>query len=116
MKIEARRQLYAWLLLSVFVPMMAIASLHIHPNYNEEASTICLSCIHHQAHAGHLIKATGHLHDCVLCQLLTYSFLVSTPLLLHLFIPYYNRYFPFDIWGITSSYCGTLGSRAPPSE
>ena len=115
MKIEARRHLYAWLLLSVFVPMMAIASLHIHPNYNEEASTICLSCIHHQAHAGHLIKATGHLHDCVLCQFLTLTYVSAAVVAVaFIFHAVWILHAPHQRFVCCSSWCNIV-TRGPPA-
>lgn len=115
MKIERKRQLYAWLLLSVFVPMMAVAALHVH-DYGNTPDTECSACVHHQAHAGHLISAPGHIHDCVLCQLMSTAFLVATfallPILVtqqHVLIPSLGAQLP----------CSTIqvhGSRAPPTE
>lgn len=55
----------AWLLLSVFIPMVLLSSLHVHPELagNNEP---CHECIDHTVHNGHItaIKATV---DCPLC-------------------------------------------------
>lgn len=77
MKKELKRQLYAWLLLSVFVPMTALAALHVH-NDGNDVTTVCSACINHQAHAGHLTAGIDNIHDCVLCQFLNLSFVAAT--------------------------------------
>jgi hypothetical protein len=68
-------RLSAWLLLSVFVPMLLLSSLHIH----EEApvGNGCAECVNHIPHHGHLSLDTIHLNDCVLCQFATLPFLMA---------------------------------------
>ena len=72
---KMKRRISAWLLLSVFLPMLLISSLHIH----EEApvSNDCYECVNHIPHQGHLSLNTIHLNDCVLCQLATLPFLMA---------------------------------------
>ena len=77
MKKELKRQLYAWLLLSVFVPMTALSVLHIH-EVDSDATAVCNACINHQSHAGHLTAGFDNIHDCVLCQFLCLSFIAAT--------------------------------------
>lgn len=113
MKIELKRQLYAWLLLSVFVPMMAVAALHVHDDYND-ALTTCSECVHHQAHHGHLSGAAGHMHECVLCQLLHVSFLVATFGLLHVLTAVHRCGNARPIEFVKTYAGGAFGSRAPP--
>ena len=87
MKNELKRQVYSWLLLSVFVPMMALAALHVHEDFNDPEIS-CQACVNHQSHAGHLINALSHLHDCVLCQLHSISFLLASFAVLPILIQY----------------------------
>lgn len=80
MKKELRRQLYAWLLLSVFVPMTALSALHVH-KVDSDVTAVCSACINHQSHAGHLSAGFDNIHDCVLCQFLSLSFVAATGVL-----------------------------------
>ena len=114
MKIELKRQLFAWLLLSVFVPMMAVAALHVHEE-DSSAETACLACVNHQAHPGHLSNASGHLHDCVLCQLLHTSLLVASFVLLHLLSPTRCSLCSRYVADVNTFNNGAYGSRAPPA-
>ena len=72
---RTRRRISAWLLLSVFLPMLLLSSLHVH----EEApiGSGCSECVNHIPHHGHLSLNTIHLNDCVLCQFATLPFLMS---------------------------------------
>ena len=70
-ELKRRRQLFARILLSVFVPMMMLSAVHVH----EDASAPeCEQCAHHVSHAGHLSAADSHTYNCVLCQFLTLPF------------------------------------------
>ena len=70
-ELKRRRQLFARILLSVFVPMMMLSAVHVH----EEASHFeCEQCAQHISHAGHLSAASSHDYNCVLCQFLTLPF------------------------------------------
>ena len=69
--LKRRRQLFARILLSVFVPMMMLSAVHVH----EEASSLeCEQCAQHVSHAGHLSAGSSHTYNCVLCQFLTLPF------------------------------------------
>ena len=112
MKIELKRQLYAWLLLAVFVPTMVAAALHFHP-----AAVLvdeCSACVHHQPHAGHLLSGSASAHDCVLCQLLGSSFIVATTSLLALLLPCDRHVQPCFAEQLPSRAALVHGSRAPP--
>ena len=74
---ETRRRQASWLLLLVFVPMLVLSSLHIHA-YQYAVHTECAECVNHHPHAGHVAAATPSLHDCVLCQFLTLTYLAAT--------------------------------------
>ena len=96
MKTGQKRTIISWLLLSVFVPMMVLSALHVHESDSSILSE-CSACVHHQAHPGHLTADIGHLHDCVLCQLMASTFLVASTTLLfvltfpcHVLLPSYE--------------------------
>lgn len=70
-----KRRLTAWLLLSVFVPMMVMTVLHSHES---SASVVaCADCDHHVAHPGHFNIMGDHDCDCVLCQFTSIVFIGS---------------------------------------
>ena len=80
-----KRHFASWVLLAVFVPMLLFSSLHIHESAVEEIS--CTDCVHHVCH-GHIAQQAAHLHECVLCQFLTLTFVAA---LIHLFYYYQPR-------------------------
>jgi len=55
----------SWLLLSVFVPMVLLSSMHVHQPI-ASAHDDCEMCLEHQVHA-HLDALTAHI-DCFLCH------------------------------------------------
>ena len=55
----------AWILLSVFLPMVLISSLHIHADYLSGTET-CHDCMEHMVHNGHITDANSEV-DCPLC-------------------------------------------------
>ena len=75
MNVPAKRQISAWLLLSVYLPMLLLSSLHIHDSGVEREAT-CHECVQHQCH-GHLSQFSGDLHQCVLCQILTLTYVAT---------------------------------------
>lgn len=73
--LEMKRRLAAWLLLSVFVPMMVMAVLHSHESSSGVVS--CADCDHHVAHSGHINILGNHDCNCLLCQFTSIVFLGS---------------------------------------
>lgn len=73
-----RRQFHAWILLGVFLPMLMIASVHVHTQY-EDLSLSCTDCVHHVHHDGHIAASTLSLDHCVLCHFLAFHYLEATP-------------------------------------
>jgi len=55
----------AWVLLSVFVPMVLLSSLHVHPELLQHSKP-CHECLEHTVHNGH-ITAVDATIDCPLC-------------------------------------------------
>ena len=110
--VKKKRHIASWMLLAVFVPMLILSSVHIHPT----ATLIdddCSECTHHQCH-GHLGVLTTTMHDCVLCQFLTLTFVAAAVFAVVLFnkvcrihIALRQQIILHDVWGITSL-------RAPP--
>lgn len=74
---ELRKRINAWILLGLFIPLMMTASLHRHEVVGEQ-ETLCESCIHHQAHSGHLASGFSCGIECIFCQFLTFSFIKAT--------------------------------------
>ncbi len=114
MKNELKRQLSAWLLLSVFIPMMVVSALHVHPSVCVDEQMLCDACIHHLPHGGHITTNAGHLNECVVCQVMTIGFLPAVGLLLtflvlQICVPYENR---SSLVVLRSG--SATGSRAPP--
>ena len=106
------RRISAWLLLSVFLPMLLLSSLHVHEN--APVSSGCSECVNHIPHHGHLSLDTIHLDDCVLCQFATLPFLVAAIV-----------FFAAVSWGfrlvlvepsarLQFTVCRHYSSRAPP--
>lgn len=71
-----KRKIASLLLLAVFLPMLLVSSLHIHPSY-ESAETECAECVNHNC-AGHITQQAIGMHQCVLCQFLTLPMLIVT--------------------------------------
>ena len=76
MKAEQRRHIFSALLLAVFLPALAIASLHRHA----EVCVLCYECQHHIAHPLHLDQPTDSAHECEFCHFLHTPFCVSVVL------------------------------------
>lgn len=73
MRIQRKRAVIAWWLLSVFVSMTLTASLHHHQSA-ASLSIDCSECEHNVHHSGHFTTGVGNLHQCVLCQFLSMPF------------------------------------------
>lgn len=76
MKRDQRRIMTARLLLTLFVGMLVVVSLHIHCEV-ALAGEECYQCVTHQPHSGHLSTAQKTLHDCLLCQMGSVTFLAA---------------------------------------
>lgn len=77
---RAKRSISAWLLLSVFLPVLLCSSLHVHDEV--PASGGCSECVNHIPHQGHLSLDTIHLNDCLLCHFLSLPFVVAVAVVL----------------------------------
>lgn len=76
MKETPRRFYSSLVLLAVFLPILLLSSLHVHPQAHQEGHH-CEECVHHQPHAGHISSMSVCSFDCVMCQFLTLPFLIA---------------------------------------
>ncbi len=74
----------AWLLLTVYLSMMAATMLHHHDEarIHTPVPTDCHDCHSRTHHSGHLAATDESVADCILCQLQQVSYLAVTPLLI----------------------------------
>lgn len=114
MNVRLKRQIAAWLLLAVYVPMLALASLHVHGAGEGYADIECDECVQHQCH-GHLIQLSGLSHVCVLCQFLTLPLVVATVAAILLYNVKHSAPFREHYAGTLSALVGIVGLRAPPA-
>lgn len=68
------------MLLAVFVPMLLLASLHVHEQ-GAAAADSCVECVEHHC-GGHFGQQTLSLHPCVLCQFLSLPVVLAATVLL----------------------------------
>lgn len=66
-----RQQLFAWIILSVYIPMVLLASLHVHSPYEYSASIDCDLCHTAVHHSGHIIASPGQHGECLSCRFLS---------------------------------------------
>ena len=68
---SGRQRLSAWILLLVYVPMVLLASLHVHSQHEFAQVVDCGLCdtaVHHQ---GHITASAQHHGECLSCRFLT---------------------------------------------
>ena len=68
--ITGRQKSVAWILLCVYVPMVLLASLHVH-TLNESVVVDCHDCHTAVHHSGHFTPSQHHHDDCLSCRFLT---------------------------------------------
>ncbi|MBR1414970.1 MAG: hypothetical protein IJ570_03800 [Prevotella sp.] len=68
------------MLLAVFVPMLLLASLHVHEQ-GAAAADSCVECVEHHC-GGHFGQQTLSMHPCVLCQFLSLPVVLAAMVLL----------------------------------
>lgn len=109
-----KRHLASWVLLAVFVPMVLLSSIHMHPSATAD-ETECTQCIQHHCH-GHLMPLTATMHACVLCQFITMSYVAAAVVLVAALSLLTSCLLPV---GSLSAVCarpwGAVGTRGPPA-
>ena len=108
-----RRQISAFFLLAVFLPMLALSSLHIH-EAPQAIDTECSDCVHHNCH-GHLTAIATWAHECVLCQFLTLPMFVAVILAVTVYINVCKKFRAQTLCICHRACCGTIVTRGPPT-
>lgn len=69
--VTRRQQWFAWMILSVYVPMVLLASLHVH-SLNEFSKAVdCYQCHTAAHHSGHITASGHHFDECLSCRFLS---------------------------------------------
>ena len=66
-----KQRLFAWILLSVYVPMVLFASLHVHSPINISNAIDCVQCHTAVHHSGHITAGKLHVDECLSCRFLS---------------------------------------------
>lgn len=109
-----KRRFSAWVLLSVFIPMLIVLSFHIHEGQASSACT-CVDCVNHLPHTGHLSLNTDYSHDCVLCQFTTLPFVVAVAVTISIAVVYISFVVSSRPIFIQNASGRQLIPRAPPT-
>ncbi len=110
---KMKRQMAAWILLAVFLPMLILSALHIHQAPSAEEDS-CTACTKHHCH-GHLAPQTASFHQCVLCQFLSLTFVTAAISVVVCFHPKSKINFAQYCQATRLTYCGLISLRAPPA-
>lgn len=113
MRLTTKRHIASRVLLAVFVPMLLLSSLHIHETSQAE-ETACAECVQHQCH-GHLTPFSSSVHQCVLCQFLTLTFVAAAVAAVICTLPKRITVCARHSHAVRLTYCGVIGLRAPPA-
>ena len=69
--ITSKQRWFAWIILLVYVPMVLLASLHVH-SLNDYSTTVdCVQCHTAVHHSGHITTSGHHIDDCLSCRFLS---------------------------------------------
>ena len=69
--ISRRQRLFAWMMLSFYVPMVLLASLHVHTLQEYSEVVDCHECQTAVHHSGHIMASHHHHGECLSCRFLT---------------------------------------------
>lgn len=69
--ITRKQRLFAWMILSVYVPMVLLASLHVHSPINISKAIDCVQCHTAVHHSGHITAGKLHVDECLSCRFLS---------------------------------------------
>lgn len=108
-----KRHIASWVLLAVYLPMLLLSSLHIH-RIKRFYEVECAACVQHQCH-GHLVQLSEGMHQCVLCQILTLTYVATTESVLHCYHPQQKAVYACYRQTPCLTYTGFTSLRAPPA-
>lgn len=69
--VTRRQRLFAWIILSVYVPMVMLASLHVHSLNDFSKVVDCDQCNTAVHHSGHITASQHHIDECLSCRFLS---------------------------------------------
>ena len=69
--VTRRQRLFAWVILSVYVPMVVLASLHVHSLNDFSKVVDCDQCNTAVHHSGHITASQHHIDECLSCRFLS---------------------------------------------
>ena len=110
---ERRRQIFAIILLAVFLPAWLQATLHKHAPV-DLPETECAECLHHLPHQGHLSPGNGEMSVCLLCQLLVLPIVLTPAMSVRFFRQVRMAVLTVLQTRVLSSHPHQTHSRAPP--
>ena len=102
----------AWVLLSVFIPMVLLSSLHVHPELLTDNAP-CHECIDHTVHNGHIAAVKASV-DCPLCAFQSSIYEGEQETTLHIYRQVTHLAVEYMVASVTVGIHGTTPSRAPP--
>lgn len=108
-----KRHIASWVLLAVYLPMLLLSSLHIHRTAEESPAT-CAECVQHQCH-GHLAQLSDGMHQCVLCQILTLTYIAAATGAVTLLLSPGRNSYALQCLDTCLRSCGITTLRAPPA-
>ena len=100
------------MLLAVYLPMLILSSFHVHET--AEYGETCTECVHHQCH-GHLSQLSDGMHQCVLCQILTLTYIATTAGALLCYQHKRKAVYAFFRQTLCLARYGFISLRAPPA-
>lgn len=109
-----KREISAWLLLAVFLPVLALSSVHVH-SHTDLTTAECADCLNHSCH-GHLTVMDSPLHQCVLCQFLTLSYVAAASIAVVAYDQPQHRLSSVSRNAVIPGTHGVPSLRAPPAS
>ena len=94
--------------------MLLCSSLHVHEESTTAAVTECADCVHHNCH-GHLTQTATWMHDCVLCQFLTLTYVASAAVSILVITKVVGSRVDAQRRNVCVAHSGIVGLRAPPA-
>jgi hypothetical protein len=93
--------------------MLMMSSLH-HHSAPGALQTVCLECLHHIHHSGHLTTEQAGIDNCVLCHFQSLPFIAAVVVELGLIVRKFYSPLILSESAYQSDYSGIPTTRAPP--
>jgi hypothetical protein len=108
-----KRRLASFILLSVFVPMIILTSVHIHKPVTSDAE-VCRLCLLHIQHPNHFQQHSAAFSQCLLCQLSSLPYVEPACIDLIAFTSFVSSVPDSFSREPSSTVKGVKSTRAPP--